>query len=457
LIAGIYALEASGVLTVLCLYRVTDKPDVWSFLSRVDGVIFLVALLSFFCASFLVGLKYHALRAVGSRPLGSIIKLNFLVILLMIVISEGMLRLFSTDTEWGVVLAGKEFGPNRFEGAIGRYSKQVSEAIEYDQFLGWTVRPNLKSRNGLYFTDQRGIRIQRPATTIATSSSACRIALVGDSHTFGTELTFETTWGYHLEQALPAGCQVLNFGVGGYSLGQMYLRYLHDVRPSHPNMVILALSSGSASRTMGVYGLNMFPRSIPWAQPRFQIRDRKLVPINLPLPTEETLASAGSMSELPFIEYDWHYLPGKWELPQWHYFYNSYLFRLYTTWFPIWRHEMRGDSEESLNHELLQSFMRTAQAEGATPLLIYLPDKTDYQEPIHNETSSLRILRTSGIEYFDLRKCLDAIAPNERFIPQGDHYSPAGSSAIARCVADEIVHSSTMISTKTVMVQATRS
>jgi hypothetical protein len=194
---------------------------------------------------------------------------------------------------------------------------------------------------------------------------------------------------------------------------------------------------------MGVYGLNMFPRTVPWAQPRFQIKDRELVPINLPLPTPKTLASAKSMSDLPFIEYDWNYLPSMWELPQWRYFYYSYLFRLYTTWFPIWRHEMRGDSEESINHELLRSFLRIAKSDGATPFVIYLPDKTDFEGPVHKETSSPRILRTSGIDYVDLVPCLNKVSANDRFIPQGDHYSLSGSIAIARCVADQIVASRT--------------
>ena len=435
LVAGVYVWEASGVMIILGLYRLTDKSDLWAFLSRPDGGVFVLASLLFLCAGLLVTWKYRAVRVLGGSPLEFILRRNIMPVILVVMIVEGMLRVFSIDTEWGTLLGGKLLGPYRFEGAVARHSKQVSEAVEYDQLLGWTVKPNLNSRNGLYFTGPQGIRTPRPGMTFAGSDTPCRVALVGDSHTFGTELKFEATWGYHLERALPAGCQVLNFGVGGYSLGQMYLRYLHDVRPWHPDVVILALSSGSASRTMGVYGLNMFPRSIPWAQPRFQVKDQELAPINLPLPTPEALASARSMSDLPFIEYDWNYLPGRWDLPQWHYFYYSYLFRLYTTWFPIWRHEMRGASEESINHGLLRSFMHAAQSDEASLLVVYLPDKTDYERPVGKGTSSQQILRTSGIEYVDLLPCLNGVASNDRFLPHGDHYSLPASVAIADCVA----------------------
>src|SRR5262245_7065920 len=52
---------------------------------------------------------------------------------------------------------------------------------------------------------------------------------------------------------------------------------------------------------------------------------------------------------------------------------------------------------------------------------------------------SLRILRTSGIEYDDLVPCLDNVAPNDRFISHGRHYSPLGSIAIARCLHSVVV------------------
>jgi hypothetical protein len=315
--------------------------------------------------------------------------------------------------------------------------------------LGWIVSPNLRSSDGLYFTGDRGIRVLQSGMTMSAQRGACRIALVGDSHTFGEELKFEETWGYLLKDYLSQPCQILNFGVGGYSVGQIYLRYTQDVRPLHPDMVIFALSSHTAARTMGVYGLNMFPSDGPlpcsktwpscrilWAQPRFELRDHEPVPINLPLPSLEAIASARSMSDLPYIDYDRFYVPGNWELPRWRYIYNSYLFRLYVTWFPLWRTQYNGNSMEAINHALLRSFLLTTKSDGATPVILYLPDLNDYKELwTHREVPSRRILRTSGIEYVDLRPCLDEIHAGNRFIPNGQHYSLNGSIAIARCIA----------------------
>lgn len=441
LITGVYVWEASVLLMILSLSRMAGKPDVLSFLSSVGGKLFCLAALLCLCTSLLVRRNYHALREIGSRPLQFIMKRNIVPVILLIAIAEGALRLFSTDTRSGTVMAGELLGPSRFwKGAFPRYPKPTDELYYYDPLLGGTLRPNLSSKDGRYFSSSEGIRSPRPGMAFANSRADCRIAIVGDSHAFGLELKFEDTWSYHLERNLPLACQVLNFGVPGYSVSQMYLRYLRDVRDWHPDVVILALSSMSASRTMAVYRFNVWRDNDPWAHPRLQIKDQALIPINVPLPAPEDIVSSRSIRELPFIDYDWFFDPTQWDLPQWRYLYYSYLFRLYTTWFPLFEPvERRGDSVESLNHEVLRSFVRITNSDGAVPVVVYLPDTDDYPERERKEMISLKILRTSGIKYLDLVPCLDSVAPNDRFISQGRHYSPLGSIAIARCLHSVVV------------------
>jgi hypothetical protein len=343
------------------------------------------------------------------------------------------LRLFSTDTLAGTVLGDQPLGPRHLEAMS--LVQEPHEILSYDTSLGWSPRPNLRNGDGLYSTGDQGMRVSSSGSPMTSRPRICRIALVGDSHTFGEQLKFEETWGYLLNNYLPQQCEILNFGVSGYSVGQMYLRYMRDVRPSHPDMVLFALSSGTAARTMGVYGFNMFPNYVPWAQPRFEFIDHELAPINLPLPSLETILDSGPMRELPYIDYDWFFVPGDWEFPRWRYLYESYLFRLYITRFPPYRTHYPGSSMEAINHELLRSFVQTTRRDGVIPVVIYLPDLNEYMTGPHQERSSPRILRTSGIEYVDLRPCLDEIAEGDRFIPNGDHYSLKASTATAHCVA----------------------
>jgi hypothetical protein len=433
LIACLWLWEACGIAIMLSLYRMEGERNVLEFFSHKGGKVFVVATVLFGLSSVLVALYcFTRMRERKSLRL-AIVKWNLVPLISVITIIEIILRVFSVETSWGTMLGQRQLGPRRLQISVRNYSEKSNEILYYDQLLGWNVRPNLSSSDGLYFTGVEGIRSLRSGIILGDNSANCRIALIGDSHTFGHELKHEETWGYHLQEYLPIRCQVLNFGVGGYSVGQMYLRYLRDVRPWHPDVVILALSSDSAGRTMGVYGLNMFADSIPWAQPRFELREHDLLPINIPLPPLEVITSANFMSDLPYIDDDRFFIPGRWELPRWRYLYNSYLFRLYVTWFPLHRRQHNEDSADAINHELLRSFIRKANSDGATPVFLYLPDKDDYKDPAYQP--SLRTLVTSEIEFFDLRPCLDGIDANIRFIPHGGHYSLQGSMAIARCIA----------------------
>jgi len=86
----------------------------------------------------------------------------------------------------------------------------------------------------MYFSSVEGIRSAGPDVRFAHRSARRRVALIGDSNAFSFEVPFEESWGHHLQQLLGADAQVLNFGVDGYGIDQIYLRYRRDVRPWKP-------------------------------------------------------------------------------------------------------------------------------------------------------------------------------------------------------------------------------
>lgn len=385
--------------------------------------------------STIIALHYGIhLQSRGRRPLHLALIWNILPLLLSITLAEIVLHVSSTETPTGTLLWGKPLAPRRLPFFLDNPS--LEPLLSFDSTLGWTVAPNSSTSDGLYLSADEGIRVSKTGIRFGTGNTTCRIALVGDSHTFGLELQFEETWSYLLGRHLPE-CQVLNFGVSGYSLGQMYLRYRRDVLRFQPDIVILALSSNSTNRTMGVYGLTMFPAGIPWAHPRLQITDAGLTPINQPLPRLEEIRAVKWVGDLPYIDYDRFYVPGKWELKRWHYLYHSYLFRLYVTRYSLRRRQPNGHSAETLNQALLQAFLQTAKSSHSIPLLLYLPDKND-EKHVGDETPSLRILRASGFDYLDLRPCLNQVNADKRFIPTGDHYSVQSSDTIAACVTKHL-------------------
>ena len=433
-IISLWMSTASIVLVILTLYRIEDKPDGLSFLGHSDGKLLLIAMIALLCSCALAVRYAMRLRKTGKRPLRIALIWNTVPLFLAVAVLETALRLVATEAPTETILLGKPLLPQSLKAVVDNY--RIDSFLAYDQTLGWVTQPNLSTIDGLYYTGVDGIRTSKADTQFKTERTACRIALVGDSHTFGEELKFEETWGYLLQTHLPE-CQILNFGVGGYSVGQMYLRYLRDVRPWHPTVVLFALSSNTAGRTMGVYGLTRMLPGIPWAQPRFLLRNDEPTPINVPLPPLKEIADAQWISELPYIDYDWSFAPGRWEIRRWRYFYHSYLFRLYTTRYAIGRRQQNGDSLTVLNPALFRAFLQAGESNNANPLILYLPDKADHKNP-EKETPSLTALRSSEVEYLDLRPCLNDVPHEDRFIPQGDHYSMRSSQAIAACVGNRV-------------------
>ena len=433
-IISLWVSTTSIVLVILTLYRIEDKPDGLLVFGYSDGQLLIVALITLLCSSVMTVRYAMRLRRTGERLFRIALIWNAVPVFLLVAALETTLRLIATETPTETILLGEPLFPQSLKVVVDNY--RIDSFLSYDRTLGWVVKPNLSTTDGLYYTSVDGIRTSKADTQFKEEASACRIALVGDSHTFGEELKFEATWGSLLQTHLPE-CQILNFGVGGYSVGQMYLRYLRDVRPWHPTVVLFALSSNTAGRTMGVYGLTRLFPGIPWAQPRFLLKNDEPTPINIPLPSLQEIVDAQWVSELPYIDYDWSFTPGRWEIRRWRYFYHSYLFRLYTTQYGIWRRQHNGDSREALHHALFRAFLQAVESDKSIPLILYLPDKADNKN-LEKETPSLTVLRSSQVDHLDLRPCLNDIPHEDRFIPQGDHYSMRSSHAIAVCVGTRV-------------------
>lgn len=245
-------------------------------------------------------------------------------------------------------------------------------------------RGNRQSKNGLYSSSADGRRSSRRGETFTENPVTCRMAVVGDSFTFGEEVAFADSWAYQLEQRLPLGCQVLNFGVRGYGVDQAYLRYLRDVRPWQPHVMIFGFISHDLHRVMPVYGFLLYNNvGTPWAKPRFVYEQDNLILANVPLPKLEEIIAKKSVRELPFITYEKEYRETEWGRPSWRHFYSSYLFRLLTSLHPLWERERQKTSDKNLraiNRELFQSFVKTATSDNTIPLIVYLPYGPDFRK-----------------------------------------------------------------------------
>ena len=363
-------------------------------------------------------------------------------VVLILVFGEAVVRLLASSTPAGLIFMNTLLLPRSWSDVRARYSdllKQMSGDTYYlvaDELLGWTVGANRGQSGGLYFSSYEGIRSAALNVRYAVRQPQYRIATVGDSFTFGDEVSFEASWPNRLEQQLGSKTQVLNFGVTGYGIDQAYLRYLRDVRPWHPNLVVLGFIEHDLYRSLRIYHFVSRPRwHWPFAKPRLLVDAGTLRPLNVPVPSVEEILSARAITDLPYLEYDPGFEPVEWT---WRPYHHSYLVRLVVSL----THRSREKSEDvsrqaiALGEEIISSFARIAKDAGSTPFVVYLPGHSDFRNSARpGKNSILSFLRERRIRYEDLTSCLIKLGEAKLFVEGRAHYSPEGNARVATCLA----------------------
>jgi hypothetical protein len=229
---------------------------------------------------------------------------------------------------------------NRHRGGAAAYafSFDVHHAVR-----GWAVAPNV--RNLEVFggkrlnTDSHGLRGAREVP-FAKTPGTTRIAIFGDSFTFGEEVSDDETFAHQLERLLP-GVEVLNFGVHGYGHDQELL-YLREALPRYaPDVVLVGHVTDDSMRNMLAF------RS--FAKPRFRLGDGELELEGVPVPSpEEVLAREPWRSRLLDLL-------------------SMARERV------LWRWGDRVGETDRLTAALLAAIFREARAAGARPGVVMLP------------------------------------------------------------------------------------
>ena len=416
------------------------------FLASGPGIALLFSAALILLAGTVLLKQYVEQRRQPSRYFRLMLMMNLVTVMLVIIASEIALRV-AVRKELGYEKIGAlTLKPNNWENVKVRYRhllddqsvRQSSRLYEYDELLGWKIKANEQSTNGLYWSSSEGLRAPGPSISFGKDTAPTDIALVGDSFTFGDEVRYEETYGAHLERALGSPYRVLNFGVPGHGLTQVYHRYFRDVRPWKPTVVILGFISSDIERTMMVYPFLGIPIwSSTSSKPRVILENDELKFINLPPIHRDEVLSKASIDELPFLEYQRGYKQSDWKE---YWYHRSYLVRLFVSWLPAWeptRPEIGDEALLEINSRLLRGFVESATRDGSIPLVVFFPSKHELQRPSSSPPLGIQVLQTSGIEYLDATSCLQAELLSELYMPQ-THYSPQGNAALAKCVAGAV-------------------
>jgi hypothetical protein len=152
----------------------------------------------------------------------------------------------------------------RLNRLLAGYRRNESEAaLRYDAKPGWSPRPLHRLANGLRDTDAAGIRgtveyAREPRPGVL------RIAVFGDSYTYGAEVRDEDSWPRVLERDLGERgipTEVLNFGVGAYGMGQAYLRWRILGQGYEPDLVTFGFNGSNIAHNKNVLRPVLYRRS----------------------------------------------------------------------------------------------------------------------------------------------------------------------------------------------------
>ena len=438
LLLALYVFEASAVVAVLAFNRYYNLLDTLAV--RQLAMVATPLVLALVSGAYVVNL----VRAASSdrRSVTFAIALNLVAVLLVCVGSEVVIRAFSVSELTGTWFGNTLLLPRDWEDVTARHRELlalVRDDLSYfvvDDRLGWVPGRSRRSKEGLYSTSTEGVRSASPGVSYASRPPGPRIAIVGDSFTFGLEVPFESSWGAVLERSLGANVTVLNLGVDGYGVDQAVLRYERDARPWKPDVAILGFIDHDLLRTLSVYPFVRFPDwGFPFSKPRYVLENGELRLLNARLESPAKILSTPSITDLPHIDVD-----GGWDPDEWvHHTYDaSYTVRFLRSRFRRWPttgSDPHALEMERLNAALITRFTSMATANGTLPLVVYFPSRVDFSvEDVSSREVALKTLDHAGVPYTDLRSCVAAVGVSEAFVPGRPHYSPTGNAAVAACL-----------------------
>jgi len=266
-----------------------------------------------------------------------------------------------------------------------------------DPDLGWRPRPGARSRDGKVSIDATGMRDNAtPTMPPQDTAAAFRIVTIGDSFTFGDEVSDAETWPAQLERILRSEsvpARVFNLGTNAYGIDQAVLRLVRDGTPLRPDVVILGLQPENLMRNVNILRPIFFPdTALPLSKPRFVLDDGDLHLRNHPtLEPDEILKFLEDPESHPLAP-DEAWLDERYEEAYWQ---QSALLSLLAQRLAatgVHRSDSgpgssprasaidRREAEMlQLGTALLAKFAAEAQAIGARPLLVYLPRRAELE------------------------------------------------------------------------------
>jgi hypothetical protein len=206
-----------------------------------------------------------------------------LYILFLALVTEAVLRLALSSPET-IGRLGGDTDASWKAMWLARHRDDTEIYYQFDRFherRGWVSRPLLRDQlvfgDEVLNTNSAGFRGTREFP-LERSSGSFRIAVLGDSFTFGDEVSDDETYPSQLQALLPKA-EIINMGVHGYGHDQMLLLFEDEGIGYRPDLVILGFVAPDMHRNLLTFR--------DYAKPSFALVDGALVLRGVPLPPPE--------------------------------------------------------------------------------------------------------------------------------------------------------------------------
>jgi hypothetical protein len=325
---------------------------------------------------------------------------------------EASARLALTSDAFFRRVAGNDDASWRLRWAK-RQRKQGRIYFEFDVHSptrGWALKPGLQALpvfgGKRLSSNSRGVRGLREYA-YERSAGAPRIVVLGDSFTFGEEVSDDETYAAQLEQMLP-GAEVLNLGVHGYGHDQMLVYLQEEGVRYRPDVVLLGFLPDDMERNL--LGFR------DYAKPHFVLDGGALVLRNARVPAPEEMLAA---------------LPWR----------SRFADLLGMTWQGYrWRSGARAAEMRQLTLAILDAMAETIRASGARPAFAYLPVYGEITRADPGMTTRERFFfnycREKGIPAIYLRPAFERRRKEGAELKTYGHWSPLEHRTAAEGIRD---------------------
>lgn len=293
---------------------------------------------------------------------------------------------------------------------------------QFDTQLGWVPKPGFTSNRTIWGTkvsiDENGIRSNGNKEN-PPSLSVPVVLTVGDSFTFGDEVSDHETWPAVLERL--TSYKVLNGGVFGYGVDQSFLR-MEDLTGKHqPDIVIFSLIAEDIQRC------ELSLRTAAH-KPYFDLHNGRLVRFNDPVPRPYDSEKTGMFKKVAGYSIVVHELMMKIDPGQWLKGKN---------WLKKTKVHSKGEQVACELMRNLSLFKKNNNLDKIIVLVQYW--KASTQSDLEKLKNVLKCIDKQEVQVVDIYQPLFAVAKNDRARFEkmfNEHMTYEGNKFVAEILAE---------------------